>query len=249
MGWSRKMKEAASHNFIAFFFLTTLALAVMAPVMMARAQSSTTGATNEIVISSDEDPSSYGDTVIIAAAVETNDVAAGDATSNMVFWLDGSAVATNALTSGVATCTNNALTVGAHNIQAFYSGDNNYTNNVSTNLIQMVNLATPNLAVSNSQSIAYGTASVALGGTLSAANGAAVPEGETVKVTINGTSVPATISDTTGDFSLTFPTAGIPASGTAYLISYAYAGDSNFNGVTNSSTTLIVGQAASGWMY
>ena len=67
--------------------------------------------------------------------------------------------------------------------------------------------------------------------------------GETVSVTINGTTEPATIGNN-GAFSVVFPTATIPALGTAYTITYAYAGDANLNAVSpnNTSTALTVTQ-------
>jgi hypothetical protein len=43
------------------------------------------------------------------------------------------------LSSGSAGCTTSALTVGAHSINAAYSGDTNYTTSTSNTVIQVVN--------------------------------------------------------------------------------------------------------------
>jgi len=95
--------------------------------------------------------------------------------------------------------------------------------------------------LTTSQSITYGTASVTLSGKLSAPTGVYPPLGETVAVTINGSTQDTTISDGAGDFTVVFTTGTIPASGTPYAISYAYTGDSNFNAApTDTSTALTV---------
>jgi len=52
-----------------------------------------------------------------------------------------------------------------------------------------------------------------------------------------------TVNDSTGDFSLSYNPATIPASTIAYTIAYSYAGDASLIGITNSSTTLTVTQA------
>ena len=89
-----------------------------------------------------------------------------------------------------------------------------------------------------SQTITLGTASITLAGTISA--GAQFPPNtENVSITINGSTVPAAIG-TGGTFSVSFPTAAIPASATPYPITYSYAGDTNFTSASDSSTTLTV---------
>src|SRR5208282_3270888 len=92
-----------------------------------------------------------------------------------------------------------------------------------------------------SQSILSGTSSVLLGGIVG--NGTLFPaSGETVSITINGVTLPATIGSN-GVFTLAFPTASIPASAAPYPITYSYAGDSTFSSAMDSSTTLTVNPA------
>ena len=134
----------------------------------------------------------------------------------------------------------------AYTITYAYAGDGNLNaaaNNTSTTLT--VNKATPTISgVTASQSIPFGTPSVTLTGTVSAPNSIYPANGETVTVTINGVPENATISGGVGGFSVVFPTATIPVSGTAYTITYAYAGDGNLNAAANNtSTTLTVNKA------
>ena len=101
---------------------------------------------------------------------------------------------------------------------------------------------TPSFSGLSSNTITFGTATVTLSGTVSA--GSAFPaSGDTVQITINGTTQSATITGTSGGFSTSFPTATIPASSTPYTVTYKFLGDSGFASVTNSSTTLTVNKA------
>src|SRR5277367_5151003 len=98
------------------------------------------------------------------------------------------------------------------------------------------------VALTSSQAIPFGTASVNLSGTI-AAGSASPPSGATVTITINGVSQPATIG-ANGVFAATFNTATIPASASPYPITYSYGGDTNFATVSNSSTTLTINTLA-----
>ena len=91
-------------------------------------------------LASSLNPSAVGSNVTFTATVQTNGVAAGDATGTVVFKEGATALSTNTVMSGVAAYTNNTLTVGSHTITAEYSGDANYL--PSTNgVIQLVNVA------------------------------------------------------------------------------------------------------------
>jgi DNA-binding beta-propeller fold protein YncE len=124
-----------------------------------------------------------------------------------------------------------------------YAGDSDFTpaTNTSTTLTVKQDTATFS-AVTASQSIIAGAASIALSGTLSSGS-LHPPAGETVKVTIDGIAQSTTTTGTGGTFSLNFTTSVIPASATPYTISYSYAGDTNFTTATNTSTTLTVSSA------
>jgi virginiamycin B lyase len=88
--------------------------------------------------------------------------------------------------------------------------------------------------------ITYGTASVTLSGHIAA--GSAVPPGSE-DVTLNGVTQHAAIDPATGNFSATFSTSTLPVTGSPYTITYAYAGATGFNPVTDTSKTLTVTKA------
>jgi len=100
-----------------------------------------------------------------------------------------------------------------------------------------------------SQSIGAGTSSVTLSGTVSAPGSIYPAAGELVAVTINGVTQNATVSGTSGNFSVDFPTGSIPTSATPYPITYSYAGNTTLLGAApnNSSTTLTVTAAVAGY--
>ena len=127
----------------------------------------------------------------------------------------------------------------------------------SATQVQQISKATPTISgVTASQSIAYGTPTVTLSGTVSADGPLYPTNGEVVTVTINGLATNASVVGGAGAFSVAFPTATVPNG--VYAVTYAYVGDANLNGVTNGSTTLTISRGtpiaatspvASGIMY
>ena len=96
----------------------------------------------------------YGQTLIFTAVVETNNVTAANASSNVVFSLGSTPVWTNVVVGGVAYYTNDDLTVGVTNFTAQYLGDNNYLGS-SVTVTQTVLQTTPTLTLTAS-AITYG---------------------------------------------------------------------------------------------
>jgi hypothetical protein len=92
------------------------------------------------------------------------------------------------------------------------------------------------------QSITYGTASVTFAGTLSGSGGTKVSQGETVAVTLGGTTKRATIG-ADGAFSASFDTASLPASDVPYTIGFAYTSDGTF-ATTSTTSSLAVAKAS-----
>ena len=144
------------------------------------------------------------------------------------------------LTGGASTQTSaNTYTVTASFVPIDSTDYNTLTGLSAGSFV--INKATPTISgVTGSQSISYGTASVTLSGIISAGSGYPA-NGESVSVTINGSTQNATISGGAGGLSVSFPTATIPPAPTAYTITYAYAGDANLNAAANNTgTTLTV---------
>jgi hypothetical protein len=131
-----------------------------------------------------------------------------------------------------------------YTISYSYAGDTNFTTATNTSTALTVNSAasTTFSAVTASQSIPYGTASIALGGTLTSGT-KHPPTGETVKVTVDGITQGTTTTGTGGTFTMSFTTSAIPASATPYTITYSYGGDTNFGAATNTGTALTVNKA------
>ncbi len=125
----------------------------------------------------------------------------------------------------------------------------NNTYFTGTGTVNVTNDTRPTPAFSNltaSQTISYGTSTVSLSGTVSAAGPVYAADGKTVNVTINGSTQNATIAGGSGGFTINFPTATIPYSASAYTITYAYVGDDNLKAAANNiSTALTVNKAAS----
>ena len=102
---------------------------------------------------------------------------------------------------------------------------------------QFTYLASPTFSNLLAPTIPYGTASTTLGGTLSL-----VPAGETVSITLNGVTQQAPVN-ASGNFSSSFDTHALSVAGSPYTITYAYAGDANFNPLTDVSNALTVTKA------
>jgi len=101
-----------------------------------------------LVLDSSLNASTYGQTVTFTAAIKTNSVTAGNATSNVVFSVDGTPVTTNSLASGQAIYVTSWLSVPSHTISAIYVGDANYLPSTNS-LTQTVNQAPLGITANN----------------------------------------------------------------------------------------------------
>ena len=130
------------------------------------------------------------------------------------------------------------LPVGAYPVSISYAGNTNFLPFSSSKmLLQIVQTAPTFNSLSASQSITAGTNSIILSGAVGTTGGS-VPTGF-VTATINGVqSNPVNVIN--GAFLLNFTASSIPASATAYPITYTYSGDNNYSAVTDNSTTLTV---------
>jgi len=100
---------------------------------------------------------------------------------------------------------------------------------------------TPVFSDLTSKIIATGTTSVTLTGKISACGTAYLPINTVVSVTINGNTQSTAIDDSTGDFSISYNTTGLPDG--SYPVTYSSASDNVvFTPATDVSTTLTVSQ-------
>jgi RHS repeat-associated protein len=200
--------------------------------------------TTTVTSSSVNNLSTFGQAVTFTARMSATDPAAAISAlaGETVVFMDGLTVLGSRTlnSSGVATFTTTTpLTPGSHIITAAYVGDSKYQ--ASTGVLrngQAVNRALPTFThLTTSRTISAGTSAMILSGYLTA--GAAIPVGENVVMAVGGVSMTATIKSD-GSFSAVITTSGLAASTGAYTIVYSYAGDSNFNSVSNTSTSLTV---------
>ncbi|PWU16613.1 MAG: hypothetical protein C5B50_13155 [Verrucomicrobia bacterium] len=124
---------------------------------------------------------------------------------------------------------------------------NPYGETLSSDATLTVNKATPAISNVSAQSISYGKTSLTVTGTVSAAGPVYPVNGETVTASINGHAVNGTVTNSTGDFSITYNDASLATdgvSGSPYTITYSYTGNANLNAApNNTSTSLTVTKA------
>jgi len=190
---------------------------------------------------------SYGTASIALGGTLTSGTKHPPAGETVKVTIDGITQSTTTKTGGTFTLTFTTSAIPAsatpYTITYSYAGDSNFSSATNTSTTLTVNKDTTTFsAVTASQSITVGAASIALGGTLSSGS-SHPPAGETVTITIDGITKTTTTTGTGGTFTLTFTTSAIPASATPYTITYSYAGDTNFSTATNTSTTLTVNSA------
>jgi hypothetical protein len=124
-------------------------------------------------------------------------------------------------------------------VATFTPTDPNYSSaSVSGTLI--INKATPAFSNLGSPTVNVSATTVTVSGHITA--GSAAPGGDDVAITLNGVTLPATVSNG-GSFSATFNIQGL-ATGT-YPITYEYLGDATrFNGATSNGSGTLTIQAA-----
>ena len=183
-----------------------------------------------VALTSSLNPATYG---VIIPVIFTATLPA-DATGTVTF-LDGATTfGTGTITGGVATQPTNSLTAGTHSITAQYGGDSNYNAAVSTALSQVVNKATPTVALTSSLNPStFGT---------SVNFRVALPTDATGTVTfLDGTTVLGTGTIGTGVATLTTSSLGV---GT-HSITAQYGGDSNYNDAVSTAVSQVVNLASS----
>jgi hypothetical protein len=126
-----------------------------------------------------------------------------------------------------------------YTITYIYAGSTNL--NIATNITKTVTLnplQQPVISVANAAVVSGKTA--VLTGQISSTGPLYPANGETVGVTINGSTQYGTVTNAMGNFLIFFDASGFAISTTPYPATYFYAGDTNLNSATNSATTLSV---------
>jgi hypothetical protein len=127
-------------------------------------------------------------------------------------------------------------------LATFTSASSNYGNATLVTTYTINQAAPAFINLTSSPTIAVGTATTTLSGSLTDTYPTPnPPAGTLVYVTINGVSQEARL-DNFGNFSVNFPTASLPLG--SYPIAYSYAGATNFRAAADSTTTLTMAAPA-----
>ena len=191
-------------------------------------------------LQSSEDPSKLGDSVTFTATVNPAQSTNGTPTGSAQFSIDGVAVGNPVPldANGVATYTTSSLAVSSHAITASYINTDGNFNDSSATLSggQTVTTADTTVAASSSAPTSVFGQSVTFTATVTPGTGT-FDNGGTVQFAINGTSYGSPVSLSGG--SATISDSALAASGTAYSVTAAYSGDTDF---ASSTGTLSGGQ-------
>ena len=175
-----------------------------------------------------------GKSTTFTATVTTS---TGTATGVVNFLDNGKNIGTGTLNAqDVAALTLSTLPVGNDSIVAVYAGDSNYTTSTSAPVVEVVTLATPQLALAGPTSPVNAGTTITLTGTITSTG--VTPTG--ALTLLDGATAIAT-QNAVASGSFTFSTSSL-AIGT-HSLSVAYAGDANNATATSNVITLVVQQA------
>jgi hypothetical protein len=184
-----------------------------------------------------------GSSLQITADISPQSAGGTAPTGTVTFTLDGTAVGTEAVTSGTpstAVITITAPSVGGHTLAATYSGDTNYSSVTSSAVTITIAKVATTLALAPATTSPLGGSSLLATATVSISGSSAATPSGTVTFTMDGASQgTATLSGgTTATLSIT-----VPASG-SHTLQASYSGDSNFQAATSPAVTITVAKTS-----
>ena len=183
-------------------------------------------------LSSSANPSVVGQSVTFTAHVNPVSPGAGTPSGTVTFKDGGTVLNTNGstLSSGQATFTTSALSIGQHLITAVYSGDPSFLTNTSIILTQQVNKATSTTSVTSSTNPSdFGQCVIFMATVSAVAPGGGTPTGTVIFK--DGASSLATNNLSGGSATYTNCALSIGS----HSITAVYSGDSNFNPSTSAT--------------
>src|SRR5258708_511458 len=186
-------------------------------------------ASRTTTVASSMNPSVSGQSVTFTATVSAASPGAGTPTGSVIFKDGATALATNALSGGVATFATASLSITAHSVTVTYIDDSNFIPSTSSTLTQTVSQASSTTTVASSANPSVSGQSVTFTATVSAVSpGTGTPTG-TVTFKDAGTTIG------TGTLSLGTATFATPSLLVAsHTITAAYGGDASFTTSTSS---------------
>jgi hypothetical protein len=185
-------------------------------------------------LAADNNPAVPGQAVTFTATVAVTAPAAGTLTSTVTFKDGTTVLGTGNVSSGVATYSTSALSLGDHTITAHYDGDANFETSTSADVTQTLNQSGTTTTLSNSTSV-FGE-QVTLSATVT--SGVGTPDG-TVTFKEGATTLG---SGTLASGTATFQTSAL-AVGT-HTITAAYGGSTNFSASSDATHTATVNKGA-----
>jgi plastocyanin len=187
-------------------------------------------AATRTVVTTSGSPSVFGQSVTFTATVTVRSPGSGMPTGTVEFKDGGTVLGTGTInSSGQATYTTSALSVGSHSITAVFEGDPDFTTSTSGAITQRVTKASAGAAVSPSQSsVASGTPVTFTASVTPTTPGGSTPTG-TVTFYSGSTVLGTATLNSSGQATLTktWKTAG------TYQIKVKYNGDAHFGSVTS----------------
>jgi hypothetical protein len=186
-------------------------------------------------LSSSLNPSTFGQSVTLTANV----IGAGSPTGTVTF-KDGSTVlASEPVSSGLASFSTTSLAGGSHSVTAVYNGDSTFLGSTSSALSDTVNLASTSATVTASASPSTVDQGVTFTASVTVqAPGSGTPTG-TVTFKDGSTTLGTGTLDSAGQ--ATFATSSLAAG--SHSITAVYGGASNFTGSTSSTLSQSVDYA------
>ena len=200
-------------------------------------------ATTTTLVSS-ANPSVYGNTVTFTATVVDSNGGGAPAVGGTVTFGGVGGICNNVATNagGVATCTITATQFNVagspHAVTATYGANGIYLGSTSNTVNQNVSQDATTTTVSVSPTSAtYGNeGSSTFSVTVVATHGEAVPNGETVLVSVNGGSATCTVTLAAGAGTCAIANTGLPVGG-PYTVAATYGGDANLVTSTGNAGT------------
>lgn len=193
-------------------------------------------ADTETTLASSPNPSKFGQSVTFTASVSVTPPGSGTPTGTVTFKDGQTTLGTGDLdSSGQATFTTSALSVGSHSITAEYGGDSNFNGSTSAALAQTVEKADTEVSLASSPNPSTSGQSVTFTATVSAASGAGSPTG-TVTFKDGATTLGTGTLDSSGKATLTTSTLAVGS----HSITAEYGRSSSFNPSTSAVLTQTV---------
>jgi hypothetical protein len=198
---------------------------------------SQTLASTTTTLSSSPNPSTYGQSVTLAATV-TPTSGTGAPTGSVTFKDGGTTLGSSALnSSGVATFSTSGLVAGPHSITGVYNGDTSFGGSLSSVLTQTINQSgTATVLTASPNPSQYGQ-SVKFTATVAPISGTGTPTGSVTFKDSSTTLGTAALSGGTASFSTSSLSVG------SRSITASYGGGSNYSGSTSAVQAQTVNQA------